>query len=184
MNRTARGNRIGLAVVGLVLLLVGVAALVRAMDLIPEVLGSADAPVTEQRLRDFAADQPWFWVVLAIVLIMVALLALRWLGVQARSDAVRHLRLESDVRRGSTRMPAAAVTGAIEDDLAASPYLRGVQASLNGGPSRPRLKLSVTMDPAAEPEAVLDRTYEALDRYGRALEVPEAPALVMFRVGR
>jgi hypothetical protein len=182
MHRTARGNRIGLAIVGTLLLLAGLAALLRAADVIPEVLGGADAAVLDPRLRDVAADQPWFWVVLAVVLLVVAVLALRWLGVQARSDAVRHLRLESDVRRGSTRMPAAAVTGALADDLSASPYLRGVQATLNGGPSRPRLKLSVTMDPAAEPAAVLDRTYEALDRYGQALEVSEARALVTFRV--
>lgn len=184
MNRTARGNRIGLGIVGLLLLLAGVAALIRALDLWPGVLGSADAPVTEPELVDFAADQPWFWVVLAIVLLLIALLALRWLGVQTRSDAVRNLRLESDARRGSTRMPAAAATDALEEDLASSPYLRRPNATLAGSPARPRLHLSVSMEPTAEPAAVLDRTYEALDRYGRAMESDEIPATVQLRVGR
>lgn len=184
MNRTARGNRIGLAIVGVILLLAGLAALLRALDLMPGILGSADAPVTEQQLRDFADEQPWFWVVLAIVLILIALLALRWLGMQARSEEVRRLRLESDPRRGSTSMPASAATGALEDDLASSPYLRKANAGLNGSPSRPRLHLAVTMEPTAEPRAVLDRTYQALDRYGRALETPETSTLVQVRVAK
>lgn len=184
MNRTARGNRLGLAIVGVILLLAGVAALVRALDLIPGVLGSADAPVVEEPLRDFAADQPWFWVLLAVVLIIIALLALRWLAVQGRSEAVRTLRLESDSRKGSISMPADAATGALEDDLETSPYLRRAQAGLNGGPSRPRLRLSVTMEPTAEPAAALERTYQALDRYAQAMEMPDAPAVVQLHVGR
>jgi hypothetical protein len=184
MNRTARGNRIGLAIVGLILLLAGVAALLRALNVMPGILGSPDAPVTEEPLRDFAADQPWFWWLLAIVLIVIALLALRWLGVQARTDTVRELRLESDPRHGSTMMAAGAATGALEDDLASSPYLRRAQAGLNGSPARPRLRLNATMEPTAEPRAVLDRMYEALDRYGQAMEAPGTPATVQLRVGR
>lgn len=184
MNRTARGNRIGLAIVGLVLLVAGAAALVRGLDLMPGVLGEADAPVTEQRVRDFAADQLWFWVLLAIVLILIALLALRWLAVQTRTDAVRNLRLEPDTRRGSTVMPAAAATGALEDDLANSPYLRRAQASLNGSATRPRLHLNLTMEPTAPPHAVRERTHEALDRYARAMENPQTPTVVKLRVGR
>ncbi len=183
MNRTARGNRIGLAIVGVLLLLAGVAALIRALEVMPGVLGSADAPVIEQPLQDLA-DQPWFWVVLAIVLIVIAVLALRWIGVQARSDAVRRLRLESDTRVGSISMPADAATGALEDDLESSPYLRHAEAGLGGGPSRPRLRLSVTMEPTAEPAAALERTHEALDRYQQAMEMPDAPAVVQLCVGR
>jgi HAMP domain-containing protein len=183
-RRTARGNRIGLAIVGLALLIAGLLTLARGLDIMPGILGSPDAPVAEQRTRDFLAEQTWFWVVLAVVLVLIALLALRWLAVQTRSDALGKLRLESDARRGATTMPAGAATGALEEDLASSPYLRRASATLNGSASRPRLNLSATIAPSAEVAAAKGRVYEALERYGRAMETPQLPTLVHLRVGR
>lgn len=183
MRRTARGNRIGLAIVGVVLLLVGIAALLRAADVMPGVLGSAQAPVLDQQTQDIAG-QAWFWPVVALVALIIGLLALRWLAVQGRSNTVRQLRLESDNRRGATRLPADAATDALEDDLTASPYLQRAQARLRGSAAHPRLDLSVTMAHNAEPSEALDRTYEALDRYRQALDEPDAPATVRLRVAR
>jgi HAMP domain-containing protein len=183
-RRTARGNRMGLAIVGLLLLIAGLLILARSLNLAPGILGSPDAPVAEQRTRNFAAEQTWFWVVLAIVLILIALLALRWLAVQTRSDALGRLRLESDPRRGATTMPAGAATGALEDDLSGSPYLRRASATLNGSASRPRLKVAATMAPSAEVGAVRSRLIEALGRYGQAMEAPDPPTTVHLRVGR
>lgn len=183
-RRTARVNRLGLAIVGLALVLVGLAALLRGLGLFPDLLGSADAPVTDRRTRDFAADQAWFWPVLALVLVVTALLALRWLTVQTRTDAVRTVRVEPDPRRGRTRLPARAVTGAVEDDVAASPYWRRAQASLGGSPAHPRLYLSATMEPTAEPAPALERVREAVDRSRQALEEPGLPTTVQLRASR
>lgn len=183
-RRTNRGNRIGLAIVGLLLLIAGLLVLARSLNLAPGILGSPDAPVAEQRTRDFAAEQTWFWVVLAVVLILIALVALRWLAVQTRSDTLRRLRLESDLRRGATTMPTGAATGALEEDLSGSPYLRRASATLNGSASRPRLRVAATMAPSAEVWAVRTRLYEALGRYGQAMETPELPTIVQLRVGR
>lgn len=183
-RRTARGNRIGLAFVGLLMLLVALAMLARSFNIMPGILGSPDAPVIEPRTSEFAAEQTWFWVVLAVVLIVIALLALRWLALQTRSDSLGRLRLESDPRRGVTTMPAGAATGALEHDLAGSPYLRRASASLNGTASRPRLNLSATLAPSAEVSAAKGRLYEALERYGQAMEAPDLPTTVHLRVGR
>ena len=87
-RRTARGNRIGLVVVGLVLLAAGAYALARGVAVRPELLGSAHAPLTDQHVRRYPTSQSWFWPVVAGVTVMIALLALRWLAVQARTDAV------------------------------------------------------------------------------------------------
>lgn len=182
-RRTARGNRLGLTIVGLALVLGGLAALLRGLDVMPRLLGAADVPVTDQRTRDVAA-QPWFWPVLAAVLLLIALLALRWLAVQTRSDGIRTVHVEPDSRRGQTRLPARAVAGAVEDDLAASPYLRRAQASLTGSSTHPRLYLSATMDRTAEPAPVLERVREAIDRIRRALDEPRLPATVQFRASR
>jgi hypothetical protein len=183
-RRTARGNRIGLTIVGLLLLVAGLLVLARALNVMPGILGAPDAPLADQRTRDFGAEQTWFWIVLAVVLVLIALLALRWLAMQTRDDTLRTIRLESDPRRGTTTMPAGAATGALEDDLAASPYLRRVRASLNGSATRPRLNLAATMLPTAEPGAVKHRVYEALERYDRAMESPQTSTTVHLRVGR
>jgi hypothetical protein len=183
-RRTARGNRIGLAVVGAALLLAGAAALARGLDLLPDLLGSPDAPVTDQATRDVAADQPWFWPVLAVVLVVIALLGLRWLIVQTRTDALGTLRLEPDAGLGTTRLPARTVTGALSDDLGRSPYLRRVTATLTGNAARPHLHLAAAMAPTAEPGAVRERVHEALDRSRQALEEPQLPTTVHLRAGR
>jgi hypothetical protein len=179
-RRTARVNRTGLAIVGLLLLAAGIAALLRALNVAPGVLGPPDAPVTDQVTRDFAAEQGWFWPVLAIALVLVALLALWWLLAQAGRDSLRTMRLDGGPR-GSSTMPAAAASGALEDDLGRSPYLRRVRASFSGGASRPHLDLVVTMDPAADPEAVRERVDVALDRQRRALEAPDLSTMVHLR---
>lgn len=183
-RRTARGNRIGLAIVGAALVLAGVAALVRGLDLLPGVLGSASTSVTDQPTRDFATDQPWFWPALAAVLVLVALLALRWLAVQTRTGAVGTLRLEPDPSLGVTRLPARAVTGALEDDLSRSPYLGRAHARLTGSGVRPDLHLSAAMEPAAEPGAVRDRLHAAIDRTRAALEAPELPTTIQLHARR
>lgn len=178
-RRTARGNRLGLAVVGAVLLVAGLAALARGLDLLP---GGARSPVTGQAARDLA-DRAWFWPVVAAVLILVTLLALRWLAVQTRADELRVLRLEPDPGRGATRLPARAVTGAVQTDVAASPYLRRADASLGGSSARPRLYLAADLSAGADPGAALERIREAVDRSRQALERPRMPAVVQIRAG-
>jgi hypothetical protein len=180
-RRTARGNRIGLAIVGVVLLLAGAAAAVRGLDLLPDLLGRADAPVTDEPTRDFVADQDWFWPVVAAALILVTVLALRWLLVQTRSGAVGTLRLETDPGRGVTRMPARTLTGAIEDDLDRSPYLSRTRATLTGSRVHPHLRLATSVNPASDAAAVRDRVQEAVDRCRKALEAPNLRTTALLR---
>ena len=55
-RRTARGNRIGMLIVGLVLAAAGAAALARGLAIRPALLGPAHAPVTDPQTRRYAAD--------------------------------------------------------------------------------------------------------------------------------
>ena len=180
-RRTARGNRLGLAVVGAVLLVAGLAALARGLDLLPGLPGRS--PVIGPAARD-AADRAWFWPTVAALLILVTLLALRWLAVQTRADALRVLRLEADPGQGGTRLPARALTGAVQTDLAASPFLRRADASLGGSSAHPRLYLSADLAPDADPGAAVERIREAVDRSRQALERPRMPAVVQIRAAR
>jgi hypothetical protein len=180
-RRTARGNRIGLAIVGTVLLLAGAAALLRGLDLLPDLFGAAEAPVTSEPTRDFVADQDWFWPAVAAALIVVALLALRWLLAQTRTGALRTLRLQPDARRGATTMPARTLAGALEDDLARSPYLNRPRATHTGSRTSPRLRVAASVEPGADPGAVRTRAQEAVDHCRQALEAPTLPTTVLFR---
>ncbi len=179
-RRTAALNRTVLAIIGILMLAVAVFALLRAADVAPGILGPADEPVTSQATRDFATEQGWFWPVLAVVLVVIALLALWWLVALTRTDTLRTIRLEAGPHGGSS-MPASAASGALEDDLAASPFVRRVRAGYRGSSNRPRLDVAVTMDAGADPAAVRERIGSALERQRRALEMPDLPTVVHLR---
>lgn len=176
-----RANRVGLAIVGVLLLLAGAAAVARGLDLWPDLLGAAQAPVTDQRTRDFVTERDWFWPVVAAALIVIAVLALWWLLAQARTSRVTDLRLETDVTRGATRMPARAIAGAVEEDLGRSPYLGRTRSTITGSGLDPRLWLATSVEPASDPEAVRARIHAAVDRCRQALEAPAMRTTVLLR---
>ena len=180
-RRTARGNRIGMLVVGLVLTAAGAAALARGLAIRPALLGPAHTVVTGEQTRRFAAAHSWFWPALAAIAAVIALLALRWLAVQTRTDAIRHIGLEPDPGHGVTRLSARAATGALEDDLSASPYVQRVNATITGAPTTPRLALTVTLHTHADPALASQRIHQALARFRQALETEHLTATVRIR---
>jgi hypothetical protein len=171
----AAGNRIALAVVGVIALVAGAAGLARGLDQWPELLGEANVPVLEDDVRELAGRN-WFWPVVAVVLAVVALLALRWLAVQGERGTVRTLRIEPDTRRGGTTLPARAVTGAFADDLAGGSGLRRVRARLVVRPGPPHLAVTAALPPTTDPAAAKQHLYEALGRHRQALETDDLPA--------
>ena len=180
-RRTARGNRIGMIVIGLVLLAAGAAALARGLAIRPALLGPAHAAVIDEQTRRYASSHSWFWPALAAIAVVVALLALRWLAVQTRSDAIRHIGLEPDPRHGVTRLSAGAATAALEDDLSASSYVQRVNATVTGAPTTPQLALTVTLPTHADPALASQRIHQALARFRQALETEHLTATVRIR---
>jgi hypothetical protein len=180
-RRTARGNRIGLAVLGLILLAGGAIVLARGLAARPSLLGPADRALTTATLRAYADAHGWFWPVIAAAGIILALLALRWLAVQGRTDATGDLRLERDPSAGISTLPASVLTDAVEDDLQSSPYVQQANATLSGAASAPRLTLSVTLLASADPAAAADRIAASLARLRQALDTGELAATVRIR---
>ena len=154
-RRTARGNRLGLALTGALLLIAGLA-------LVGANRGSFGAAGPREYLygggvRRFVADnRTWLWPVVAAVAVVVGLAFLRWLLVQTRVDAVRTVRVDSETADsgtttgGRTRMPAAALTDAVEADLGAVRGVRRANARLCGAPDRLELWLEITADADAD----------------------------------
>ncbi|MCW2912846.1 MAG: hypothetical protein JWN52_914 [Actinomycetia bacterium] len=178
-HRTARGNRLGLALVGLALTAAGAAALARGLAVRPALLGAADTPALAEHTRRYPAGHWWFWPAIAAATAVIALLALRWLALQTRTDTIHHLKLEADTRHGTTRLPACAATTALQDDLTASPYIQRANATLTGTPITPRLALTLTTD--TDPATATQRTHQAITRLRRALEIDQLRATITIR---
>lgn len=181
MRRGGIGNRIALAVIGLILLAGGAAALVRGLDFRPVLLGSSRDLITGPATKTYAHTEGWFWPVVAVGCALIGLATLRWLLIQGRVDIVRELALEGDPRHGVTRLPASAVTAAVQDDLSASPYVQRVHATLSGSISTPRLALNVTLPTGADPAAATQRISAALERLSGALETDRLVTVVRIR---
>ncbi|MEV7966083.1 alkaline shock response membrane anchor protein AmaP [Sphaerisporangium sp. NPDC088356] len=192
-HHTARANRIGLAIVGLVLLLAGAAALARGLGL--RVLGPRHDQVVSQQVAAYAAGHPWFWPALAVLALVVELLALRWFLLQGRVDTIRYLSLEPDPGRGATHLSARAAASALEDDVEET--MRGtrptrgegargqrVRATLGGAPTEPRLSLAVVLPDEADPAAARQGVHRAVTRLRQSLETEHLPTVVRMHTIR
>lgn len=120
-TRVDRADRAVLALLGLLLLAVGVGGLTVGLGgLGADRVGS---PVVPDELSRFVADTPWFWWAAAAACLLVAVLALRWLLAQLRTDTVARLDLTTDPGEGVTTLHTSALTTAVED---AATTIRGV----------------------------------------------------------
>jgi hypothetical protein len=155
------------------------ATLARGLGLLPDLLGEPDAPLLPDPVRELAA-RDWFWPVVAAGLVVVALLALRWLAVQSRSTTTRMVRLEPDPGQGQTNLPARVVAAAVEDDLAGA-GLRHARATITGRPDKPRLEIAATVPAELDPAAARSALRGAIARHREALESDDLPATVLFR---
>lgn len=178
-RRTARGNRLGLTLVGLTLTAAGAAALARGHNLLPALLGAAHDPVLTDHTRRYPASHWWFWPALAALAALIALLALRWLAVQTRNPAIHHLNLENDTRHGATHMPARAATAALHQDLTDNPCIHHAHAAITGTPITPHLIITITSH--TDPTTALHHTHNAITRLRHALETPHLTTTITIR---
>lgn len=179
-RRTARGNRLGLIIVGVLLLAAGAFALGRGYGLIARLPGGEQ--VLSAAERRVASTTPWFWQAAAAVTVVILLLALRWLLVQGRTGKVAALRLDGG-RGGRTRMPSRAVTRAVEREAEDVPGVVHARAALVGSRSRPALRLDITADDRADwPRLRADVTGRVRDDLRACLELDELPTVVRIRM--
>lgn len=186
--RTARGNRLGLALTGIVLLAGGGYLTARSLG----AFGTAQAqePVYSDAAAGWIHDQrPWLWIVLAVLAVILAVLAIRWLLKQLRTDSLNRVALDTDsaTDRGSGRadLPAGALTSAVGEEIDSYPGVSKVHAALTGKPDQPELRLKVTIDPDADLARVRRRiTGEALAHARTALDTDHLPTQLRLTVGR
>jgi hypothetical protein len=159
--RSRLGNRIGLAVVGLTLVAAGSLALwLRGRR--PE------APVLDPRVPAFLADRPWALPLSVALLILVALVATRWLVLATGWG-----------RRGSRTGSGTAMLGV---GLKGIDGVSGLRVRQVGDR---RLRISITCDPDVDLGPLVSRLdRETASRVRGAVGLPEAPVLVRLHVRR
>lgn len=189
-RRTARGNRIGLGLLGLVLLVAGGAIVIRSAGLVGGLLGPTGDPVYSDATASWVHDQrSWLWLTIAAVGVLVALLALRWLLVQTRSDRVGRLMVDTDHRdvpsSGRADVPAGVVITAVGQEVDAYRGVQKIRVALTGRPDQPELRLTVTADPDADLSRLRHRiTGEALAHARAALDTDRLTTHLQLIVGR
>lgn len=174
-RRSARGNRSGLAVVGTVLLLGGLAALAVGQGVFGA--GPAGQTLVNDVVRGVLAQQwvPYVAVALAFV---AAFLSLRWLMAQGINDTVRRLSLESG-GEGRVVVDEGVVSDAVEREVGDYPGVRRARVHLTESVHRPHLRLALTLDEDADVAQVWNRVRgEALANLRRSLGLDEIPAVV------
>ena len=91
-SRADRLNRVLLTLLALVLLAAGTAGLLFGLGVFGQ--DRASSLVLSRDVVRFVREQaPWFWPLVAVLLAVVALLALRWLVQQVRTDRIGDLDL-------------------------------------------------------------------------------------------
>lgn len=111
-SRADRLNRVLLTIIALMLIAAGTTGLLFGLGALGQ--DRASDLVLSGKVEQFVVEQaPWFWPLVAVVLMVLALLALRWLLQQLRTDRVGDLDLTEHRNRGETRVDVAAVTDAL-----------------------------------------------------------------------
>ncbi|WP_055749361.1 hypothetical protein [Frankia sp. AvcI1] len=175
---TDRRNRVILAALGVLLTAAGVLALLVGVGVFGD--SRSDQPVLDPTVRGFAAGHGWFWPVVGVASGLVALLALAWLAQQARTDRSPGLDVTHDAL-GDVHLPAAALTDAVADDVAAIAGVEGARAELRGR-REPSLDIAVRVTRGTDvPGVVGEVCGPVLGRARRALGRPDLPAQVNIR---
>jgi hypothetical protein len=184
-RHTARVSRIGLAIIGVILLLGAGAVLARSLNASTSVLGNAHAPLLTHGQVQYATKNSWVWPVVAAASFLIAVLALWWMDAQTRTGAVRRMPLEPDRVHGTTTLRADAATGAMTDELKSHPNILAADALLHGSSTTPGLRLGVTAENRADPRLVRAGIENgALPHLRSALELDEIPTVLRLQFSR
>ncbi|WP_433244036.1 alkaline shock response membrane anchor protein AmaP [Streptosporangium sp. CA-135522] len=182
-RKTARGNRLGLLITGLLLTVAGGLVVARGAGAFPQAWAPAREPIVNGPVREaFARYHPWPWWAIAAAGVVLALLGLRWLLVQGRRARLGDIRLASGPG-GVTDLHTGGVTDAVAADVSAHPAILGASATMVGTNARPAVRLRVVADESAPMSAIREQlTGVAIPHMRRALETEHIPAVAQVNL--
>lgn len=186
-------NRVLLALVGLVLLALGLAALCGGLDL-PRRWGlsmpagwpwtTSHAALLPAADRTRWRDQGWFWPVVFAVLAVLLVLLLWWLLVQARRRRLDAVLVDTGDGEGAL-LRGRALEGVLAAEAERLTGVDGARVALAGRRTGPRLRVGLHLAPHAAPgPAVRQLTAEALEHARTSASLEELPAEIRLRAVR
>lgn len=173
-------NRVLLTLIGLVVLAAGGLGLAAGAGLV----GNGHGLLLPTDVRDFARTTTWFWWAVAGGALLVAVLALRWLIDQLRTDRASRLDLTTDDRDGVTIVHSGALTDAVADEAQSLRGVTGATAQLRDRRGK-KLLLAVGLGDHAEIGELRQSLEGRVVAHARqAIEDPDLPVDIELRQGR
>jgi hypothetical protein len=179
---TERLNRVLLTILGVLLVAAGIYTLLRSWGALGD--AAADDPLFTPAARNWVdRNQGWFWPVMAGLSTLIALLAVRWLIAQLRTDRPGSSDLAWSTPSGRTRIQAGAIADAVSDDIESDPGVERAVVRMVGDEEHPELHLYLdARDDASLAELRDHLETGAIPRLRSALELDDVAAHARFRL--
>lgn len=164
-------NRTVFTLLGILLIAAGAYGVARGYG----AFGSTQAqePLLTGGITDFFGRiDDWFWPLVALVALIIAYLAYRWLRAQLTpSPSVSELDLTRDPAEGRTTLRASGLTSAFSDDIEQDPAVRSARVRMVEDGTRPEVDVDVDVSEDADLNTVRRRIEtDAMQRFSSALE--------------
>lgn len=194
MRETAgKLNRTWLALLGIIVLLLGVLGLLLASGAAAGItaalgLGVQPASPGDRALPDGFQDifvAPIAAIIITVLAIIVGLLGLGWLLAQVpKRNQARTFRLhQEDGADGQTNCEPAVLADAVEADAEQLPGVTAASALLRGSASQPELNLDLKVDPRADVRSIIDQIHATVaPNLEAALETPLRKTAILVNV--
>jgi hypothetical protein len=171
-----RVNRIVFALLGLLLLGAGICGTLAGTGAFGHNLDRR--ALTDNAIARYPGSHGvWFWPVAVLAVLILALLAARWL-IAALVPAPRggDITLPGDRSAGTTRLSSDALADSIDREIAGYPGVHSVDTDVYGPPTDPHLAVTVRLDRDADPAATRQLIEaRALTHAREALDHPRLP---------
>lgn len=180
-------NRTWLILIGIVLLLAGVASILFSSGLMEQISGNSLSPADEPVLAGGSESLLANGSAAVLVLIgglILGILGLWWILAEVpRRRGASGFRLQEDPARGITRCEPSVLASAVEYDAERLPGVVNSTALLRGTADSPDLALRLTLNERADVQEALRRVRsEVLPHLSQALEVPLHTAGIALEV--
>ncbi|MDQ3532128.1 MAG: alkaline shock response membrane anchor protein AmaP [Actinomycetota bacterium] len=164
-------NRTVFTLVGIILIAAGAYGVARGYG----AFGSTQAQeplLTGGITGFFGRIDDWFWPLVALIALILAYLAYRWLKAQlASTPSVSELDLTRDPAEGRTTLRASGLSSALSDDIERDPAVRSARVRVLEDGGRPKVDVDVEVMDGAKLSEVRRRIETgALERFSSALE--------------
>jgi hypothetical protein len=186
-------NRVLLALIGLILLVVGLSVLVGSLDLqrhwgftMPgwwPFTGPGDVLLTERSRTRYRSDG-WWWPVVFAVLGVLFVAAVWWLLAQARVRRMRQIRIDSGDGQGAL-LRGRALESVLRSEAEAYEGVEWSNAVLTGRRGAPEARLVLGLAPHATPgDVVGNLDAQVLERARDSASLADLPAEARLRAVR